>query len=303
MDTQMSNHITVTPSHHRPKKAALLILAAAIVLTANSVFVKLAGKSHLGILETGLARFGISLVIYLPFYLREKNPLRLYLSPLLWLRAIIGFFAILLHYYATLSIELGNATLLNLTSPLFTMILAPFFLKEHISWRQVLLIFLAVVGVLLITPLDTAHRDFWGTVSGLLSGLCAAISYMTIRRLHREMSFLAISFSYSLIATLICIVWALVVQFDFMSLKEPFFILLGIGIFGTVYQGVYTLALRYDDASRLAPLLYFSVVLAFVTGWVFFDEAIGMKNIVGSTIIVGAIFMSTSKNCPDARRI
>lgn len=301
----MADHIySLQTPPHRPHLGFFLIIAAAFVLTANSGFVKLAGLNHLTLLDTALARFGISTLIYLPYFLREKDSLKIFSRPLLWFRAIIGFLAILFHYYATLTIELGNATLLNLTSPLFTLLLAPVFLRESISRRQVGLIFTAFVGVLLIMPFDQNHSDMWGALSGLLSGLCAAIAYMAIRTLHRELSFIAISFSYSFISLLICVIWAVMVGYDARPLLDHFSIFLGIGLLGTAYQGFYTLGLRYAEASRLAPILYASVVLSFIAGWIFFGESVQLIEGVGSLLIVASILFLhlKSQSFPDTHQ-
>lgn len=266
--------------------AASLILIGALILTASNAVVKAAGLGDLSLLEVSFARFAVSTLVYWPLFLREKRHVQSLINPLLFFRGVIGFMAIILNYHAAMTISLGNATLLNLTSPLFTFLLAPLLLGEHIEKKKFLWLLLAFSGVLLISPFHLGLANWGGYASGLASGLCAASAYMTIRKLHERESFIAISFSYSLIATTLCLFAAVFGIFRFSALLDHWPILLVIGILGTLYQGLYTLALRFEKASKLAPLLYLSVLASFALGYFTFGEVITMTNALGALVVI-----------------
>ncbi len=271
--------------------AASLILIGALILTASNAVVKSAGLGDLSLLEVSFARFAISTLVYWPLFLREKRPIKSLIDPLLFFRGVIGFMAIVLNYHAAMTISLGNATLLNLTSPLFTFLLAPLLLGEHIEKKKFLWLLLAFAGVVIISPFHLGSANWSGYASGLASGLCAASAYMTIRKLHERESFIAISFSYSLIATTLCLFASVFGIFRFSALLSNWPILLVIGILGTLYQGLYTLALRFEKASRLAPLLYLSVIASFALGYFEFGERITVINSFGATLVMVSLIM------------
>jgi drug/metabolite transporter (DMT)-like permease len=267
------------------RRAFLMILVGAVVLTASNAVVKLAGLDQLSLLEISFARFSLSAIVYLPFFVRERRSWNIFGNPLLILRGVIGFVAIILNYYAAMTIELGNATLLNLTSPIFTFLLAPILLHEHIPKRKFVWLLLAFCGVALITPLHLAPKAWGGYAAGLASGFCAASAYMTIRKLHERESFITISFSYSIIATALCLLAAPLGTFRPGVFVAHWDILLWVGVLGTFYQGLYTLALRFEKASRLAPLLYLSVLTSFVLGFFAFNETITAINSIGAVLV------------------
>lgn len=273
------------------RKAFLLIFVSAFILTASNAVVKIAGLGQLSLLEISFARFVVSAIVYLPFFLREGRSWNILSNPLLILRGVIGFVAIVLNYYAAMKIELGNATLLNLTSPLFTFILAPFILGEHIARSKYFWLCIAFAGVLLITPFHLNSSAWMGYASGLCSGLCAASAYMTIRKLHESESFITISFTYSIIATSLCLFAAPLGTFRLSVLTNNWMILLAVGVLGTLYQGLYTLALRFEKASRLAPLLYLSVLTSFALGYFQFGESISTTNAAGVILVSSALIL------------
>ncbi len=112
---------------------------------------------------------------------------------------------------------------------------------------------------------------------------------MTIRKLHEKESFIAISFSYSLIATTLCLFASAFGIFRLSALLDHWPILLVIGVLGTLYQGLYTLALRFETASRLAPLLYLSVIASFALGYFAFSETLTLSNAMGALIVMGSL--------------
>ena len=101
------------------------------------------------------------------------------------LRGISGFSALSLYFYTLSRLPLGTAVLLNYTSPVFSTLLAVLFLKERPNLILISMTLSAFAGIYLLVdqPQITDHTAVW---TGLLSAVCAAVAYVSIRAIkHR----------------------------------------------------------------------------------------------------------------------
>ena len=72
------------------------------------------------------------------------------LNSKLWLRGAVDAMASLTYLTAVFHLPLGNATAINLASPLFITVFAIFFFKERVTFQRGALILLGFAGVLLV---------------------------------------------------------------------------------------------------------------------------------------------------------
>ncbi|DAB37269.1 MAG: DMT family transporter [Epsilonproteobacteria bacterium] len=103
---------------------------------------------------------------------------------LLLFRALIGFFSMLVFFYNIAHIPLADAMTFSRTAPIFTAILAFFFLKEHIGWKGWVAVFFGFVGIVMVMKpgeLMLSKTDFFG----IMSGLGAALAYTSVRELNK----------------------------------------------------------------------------------------------------------------------
>ncbi len=103
---------------------------------------------------------------------------------LLLFRALIGFASMLVFFYNIAHIPLADAITFSRTAPIFTAILAFFFLKEHMGWKAWLAVFIGFIGIVLVmkpSGLMLSKTDLFG----LFSGLGAALAYTSVRELNK----------------------------------------------------------------------------------------------------------------------
>ena len=103
---------------------------------------------------------------------------------LLLFRALIGFASMLVFFYNIAHIPLADAITFSRTAPIFTAILAFFFLKEKIGWKGWVAVFIGFIGIVCVMKpngLMLSKTDLFGLFSGLgaalgLGGLAFALA-------------------------------------------------------------------------------------------------------------------------------
>lgn len=124
-------------------------------------------------------------------------------------RGLMGTLALYTLLYCILHIPLGTAMSYNLTSALFIAIFSYFLLGEFHGNRVAVAVVLGFAGMLLIYR-PVMHLPWYYHLAGLISGVTAAIAYLTVNRLAKYydpriivLSFLLVGFLVPLITMII----------------------------------------------------------------------------------------------------
>jgi drug/metabolite transporter (DMT)-like permease len=226
---------------------------------------------------------------------------------LLLFRGSIGFLALIMYFYNIANIPLAQAVTFSKTAPIFTAIFAYFFIKEKLSFIQVMAIILGFIGILFITEfklLSLSKTDWFG----ILSGVGAALAYTSIRELKHYYSIRTIVLSFMVIGTFGPILLMIIANFytnsslDFMI--SPFvvpsgiawFYILGLGSFATFSQIYMTKAYSLTKAGIVGTISYSNIIFAIILGVLLGDAFPNDTIIIGIfIIIVSGIIISTNK--------
>lgn len=253
--------------HTNLRKAVLLSTAGALFLSLMALCSKLALPHSTEPVLT-FFRFSIAaLYIFAMLLMRHLRGCHISLKTqhlgMHIMRAIASTGAMYSLYYALRYIPLVNANLLSLTYPLFALVLIAIFFKEKprlFSWLAMMVGFMGIIFVL--KPTLTLFNLASGV--GLFSGLCAAVSILGIRELSQHEHPYTILFYYTSIALLISS--ALVVFYWQTPDNLTLLALLGVGVFGVLYQELLTRALIYAPAYIPSSFMYLSVVFSGIFG-------------------------------------
>lgn len=241
----------------------------------------------------------IPLVLFLmwtrdfPGGLRTKRPMAHVLRCLLGCTALFASFASLAY------LPLAHAIIIGFLAPILAVVLARFILGEEVTKLRWFAVVFGFVGVLvLVVPKLTAitlnQTYLIGMGLVLASALFTAGSKIQIRSLAKTENAGAIAFYFALtcsVAGLASVFWGWV-QPD----PEQLIWLCGAGLAGGVAHIMMTLALQYDEISKLAPFEYLSLIFAVIADVLLFGLIPGAGFYISSAMILGAMWLITFKD-------
>jgi drug/metabolite transporter (DMT)-like permease len=230
---------------------------------------------------------------FLPFACRKKaKALKTQQIPLQIFRSILICLAMLCTYYVYRKLPLTTASAIGFTSPLFTASFAFLFLKEKLSFKQWIYIFIGYLGVLVIIPPSSfvISQEIW---IALLANALASIAIIMAKKLA------------SSIPTTTLLFYSMGTSFVFSSLVilggwqspnlQDILIMAGIGLCGLLFNGFYIQALKYGKASLAAPFEYTRLIFASIIGYFVFYELPDPRLIGGALIIALSTYFLTKE--------
>ena len=182
------------------------------------------------------------------------------------------------------------------TFPVFVTFLEPIFFRERLDLKDILVAFVAVIGVaLVIEEFEIRNSMTRGALWGIASGFTFAILSIMNRKYVKEYSSIIVAFYQDSIAT--------VVLLPFLILAAPVFRLndiLLLSILGVIFTGLaHTLfikglaSVKAQKASIIASL---EPVYGIVAAILLLGAIPTLRVILGGVIILGAAFYATVKH-------
>lgn len=209
-----------------------------------------------------------------------------------FLRGLIGGSAMGLSFSAIRFLPLSDAITLGYASPLITVLLAPFLLKERVGIYRLSAVFVGFAGVLMVLSPHVfggaARGDgaMLGSALALGSAFCTALAMIQVRRLTQSESTLAITFYFALTCTMFGLSTA---PFGWvMPSAVHAGVLVLIGMLGGTAQILLTESYRHAPASLIAPFDYTSMLWALGLGFVVFGDVPPPIVFAGAAIIVAS---------------
>jgi len=211
--------------------------------------------------------------------------------PRLVLRSVFGFAGIATYVWAIAHIDLGIASALNQSSPVFVALLSIVILRERPPAAVPLLVLVAFGGVCLVVAPDLRAID-WNAVVGAVSGLASAVAYLLVRALRHSDHPRAIVRWFSGACLVLSLPTVFVQPWVWPDLPEAL-ALIGVAVFALLGQLGMTWAYHLAEASLVSPFLYVSVLGGLAWGWFLWGEwpgplaLLGIGLGVGSSLVVG----------------
>lgn len=269
------------------------MLISALGFSLMAACVKEVSGLGIPVLEIVAVRSIVSAIISYADIKRKKIPLFGHNKPLLVARGTVGTFALVCVYYAVITLPLAEATVLQYLHPVFTAVLALFFLKEIIQRSTVLCIIISLLGLFVIIQpnlqIDNGvHYPWFSIAAGVLGAFGSAVAYVIVKKLTKTDDSSVIIFYFPLVALPISII---MLGDDFvMPSLTALGILILVGIFTQVGQVGLTKALHCADANKATAYAYVQVLFSVFIGWAYFSEVPVLTTVVGGGLImVGAL--------------
>jgi drug/metabolite transporter (DMT)-like permease len=264
------------------------MVAAAVFFAVMSAFVKLTRR--LPSWEVTFYRSLINTLVLAPWALKNRAIVKEWRKepvPLL-MRSIFGCSAIALYFYAISHMKLAEASLLNYSSPISTLVLSALFLGEALNFAMVAFVIVAFAGMtLILKPGMGSAPPLLAASAGLLSAICSGVAYVSIKVATRSFRPRLIVFTFAVVATVISFV-PMLLQYSTPVGTEWFYLLL-IGILATMGQESMTRAYAGLPASVASPMLMLAVVFNAVFGWAFWNEIPDAWSLLGGLLVAGGV--------------
>ena len=270
--------------------------SAALSFAVMSTFAKLLGQT-MPPGEAAFFRAALTGLFVLPWALRLQSPLFGTRRAALFLRGLFGSASLILGFYAINHLALANAILLWQTSVFFVPLLSALVFRERVAPAVIGYSFAAFCGCALILKPDLAIVNLGG-LAALGAGLGVALVSLTVRALHATEHSITIIWCFGFYTSIIC---ALLFGGDFRApIGQEWFYTLGIGVFGTAGQFLFTESFRHAPAGIVQPYLFLQVVAGAALGFLAFGEVPDLAAIGGAIIVIGCgvKILSLARNPP-----
>ena len=196
----------------------------------------------------------------------------------------------------------SEASILLASMPVFTLVLASYFLKEQTSLLQKLSVLLSVAGVIYITASKGTSLDFTnmkGITMILLSALSFSVYSILVKRLAKNFTILEMSYTMIVISFIFFNTMSIgrhIINGTsgnfFAPLSEPGFIVsfVYLGVLSSLVASLLTnYALSKIDASKMCVFTNLSTVISIIAGVFFLKENIHFYHIIGSLMIISGV--------------
>ena len=265
------------------------MLFSALGFALMAVCVKAVSTYDIPVLEIVAARAIVSLVISYLDVKRKRISVWGTHKPLLIARGVVGALALMCVYFSVTTLPLAEATILQYLHPVFTALLALFFLKERVQYSTMICIVLSILGLTVMVKPDlisgySVELPWLSVVAALIGALGSAVAYVIVRRLSQSEDSSVIIFYFPLIALPVS---AFLLGSDFvMPGAEALVLLILVGVFTQVGQVGLTKAMQYEKASKATAYSYVQVIFSLVLGWIFFAEIPTLWTLIGGGLIM-----------------
>lgn len=265
------------------------MLISALGFALMAACVKEVNGLGIPVLEIVAVRSIVSGIISYADIKRKKIPLFGHNKVLLIARGTVGSFALMLVYYAVTTLPLAEATVLQYLHPVFTAILALFFLKEVIQRSTVACIVISLIGLFIIIQPNlqvdgSVHYPWLSITAGVLGAFGSAVAYIIVKKLTKTDDSSVIIFYFPLVALPVSVI---MLGSDFvMPSLAAFGLLILVGIFTQIGQVGLTKALHCADANKATAYAYVQVLFSVFIGWAYFSEVPVLTTVIGGGLIM-----------------
>lgn len=270
------------------------MVGAALFFSVMSLLVKLAGQ-RLPSMQIVLARYVVMLALTQVMVWRAGVSVRGVDRRSLVGRSVTGFVALSFFYYAVTQLPLGDVTTIHYTSPVFTALIAAYFLKEHSDRRVWVGAALSLLGVLLVSQpsfiVGGEGLPRLAVMAALGGATLSAAAYTFVRKLGSTDHHLVVIYWFCGLGVLFSLPFALPVAL--WPTPAEWALLAGVGVTTQVAQVFLTKGLKLERAGRATSVGYLQIIFAFIWGMIFFADMPTIWNVIGAgMIVVGVVVVA-----------
>jgi drug/metabolite transporter (DMT)-like permease len=242
--------------------------------------------------------FGLLPCLLIPRYRRLAFHFERY--DLLAYRGFFGGMTVLLYFVAIAHINVGVATLLNYTSPIYSGIFSVLFIGERISAKVLIPLPIALAGVYFVVHAHARPGDILGfgrwEMCAVAAAMCSGIAVTAIRAARRSENSWSVYMSFNLLGLLVCLPFSFPWRMPHRSELTPLALT---ALFAIGAQLLMTFSLRWVDAMTVGVISQLAVIVSMALGATLLHETVPPMASVGAILtisgVLGVVYVTTLK--------
>lgn len=275
-------------------------IASLMSSTANDVISKYTG-ANLHPFQVAFFRFFFSALSLVPFIIYYgKDSIKTSRPLVHFFRGFILFFGMTAWTYGLVSAPVTTATVISFSIPLFTLVLAVFFLNENIIWQRWFVTLLGFVGI--IITVSPGAQDFNPAVLIFVisavgfAGLDIINKKFIIKESMISMLFYSASITAALAAVPAFYYWQTPALTDVILLAI-------LGASANLILFFILKAFALIDATAVAPYRYLELFFSTIVAYLVFGELPQENTLYGALVIIpSTLFITYSEQREISRR-
>jgi drug/metabolite transporter (DMT)-like permease len=260
----------------------LWMVVAQVLFATSWAAIKFLG-TRIPLFELVFFRGAISFIIVIPIVLWKEETLRGNNYSALFLRSLFGSAAMIMAFYAMIHVDIGNASVLFNTLPIWVALLATPILGEAFSLRKLILITLGFGGIALILKPEAETLRIASFIA-IAAGFLGALAMLFVRKMATSDSALIITLYFTGFTSLVSAPFAVTNYVPPTATEWIWLLVIGVSLTGA--QVFMAHAYKFGHASTIAPFSYVSVICAYIFGIWFFGELPDILSAIGAAIII-----------------
>ena len=279
----------------RPVFGIMLMLGFCILAPLGDAMAKLLGETlPLGLLVT--VRFAVQVFILVPLIAVTGRAWRMQgrVLRLAVIRTILHIIGIAAMFSALQYLPLADAVAIAFVMPFIMLMLGKYVLGEQVGPRRVIACIVGFTGTLLVIQPSFAEVGLPALLP-LIVAVVFSLFMLVTRQIAKETDPVGLQAVSGVVATLILSPLLLLgtqAGIGELTIVMPsgdvLWLLLGIGVLGTVAHLLMTWSLRYAPSATLAPMQYLEIPVATLIGWLIFHDLPDGIAAIGIVITIGA---------------
>ncbi len=296
----------------RPVFGIFLMLGFCVLAPMGDALAKLLGETTpIGLLV--FVRFFVQALILLPLLWLSGGTLRmrgrvLRLTVIRTLLHIVGLTAM---FSALQFLPLADAVAIAFVMPFIMLMLGRWVLNEEVGTRRIMACFVGFAGTLLVIQPSFAEVGLPALLP-LIVAVVFALFMLVTRQIAKETDPIALQAVSGMMATFLLVPMLILGTFSGiweMSLVWPaddtHWLLVAIGVLGTLAHLLMTWSLRFAPSATLAPMQYLEIPIATFIGWLIFHDlpnglaALGIITTMAAGLYVIAKERASARSVPS----
>lgn len=271
------------------RKGVLFLLLAELFFALGTVIVKIiTAETQITGVELTFFRFITGFIIISSYIILTKKRIKPVKPFYVYMRGIFNGLAVMFFFMGVHYSNVSKANLLNMTYPVFVMLLSPFINREKIkkSIPFYLLIIMTGVYLIVIPGYNVSDLNYTnkGDIYSLLSGITAGFGISFLREARKSNSIHVILFFLMGIGTLISGTFAAGSIIAPKGIHIVYILVMAVISFWG--QILITLGYKYIDAAPGSLVSSSRIIFGIFLGVTFFSDPLTVRIITGSLMII-----------------